>query len=136
MLRLGAAVGQGQGAVALDAEDAVRVRLFVIAEDVAVQVHGDIPLDVQPGIDGDVLRQLHDVARAGQCGGQFLRRGDLRRRQHLGDMDEGKEVEKAGVFKGRSTGGKFRNDTVGIVSVTGAVILAECRVQRRFVREE
>ena len=136
MLRLGAAVAQGQGMAPRDAEDAVRVRLFVIAQDIAVQVHGDIPLDVQPGVDGDVLRQLHDVARAGQCGGQFLRRGDLRRRQHLGDMDEGKEVEKAGVFKGRSTGGKFRNDTVGIVSVTGAVILAECRVQRRFVREE
>ena len=72
MLRLGAAVGQGQGAVAGDAEDAARLRFFGIAQDVAVQIHGDIAGDLQPRRNGDVRRQPdHTVGAVCQCGGQL-----------------------------------------------------------------
>ena len=64
MLRLRAAVGQGQGAAAGDAEDAVRLRFFGIAQDVAVQVHGGLARDPQCAGDGHVLRQrIHAAAQ-------------------------------------------------------------------------
>ena len=73
MFRRRAAVGQGQGAVAGDAEDAVRVRRLVIAQDVAVQIHGDIAGDLQPRRNGDVRRQPdHTVGAVRQCVGQLL----------------------------------------------------------------
>ena len=66
MFRRRAAVGQGQGAVAGDAEDAARLRFFGIAQDVAVQIHGDIAGDLQPRRNGDVRRQ-EDPADRGIC---------------------------------------------------------------------
>ena len=72
MFRRRAAVGQGQLA-RLDAEDAVRVRRLVIAQDVAVQIHGDIVLYLQPRRNGDVRRQPdHTVGAVRQCVGQLL----------------------------------------------------------------
>ena len=58
MLRLRAAVAQCQGLARLDAEDAARVRRLVIAQDMAVQVHGGVTRDGQGAGDGHVLRQL------------------------------------------------------------------------------
>ena len=73
MLRLGAAVGQGQGLAPRDAEDAVRLRRLVIAQDVAVQIHGDVAGDLQPRRNGDVRRQPdHTVGAVRQCVGQPL----------------------------------------------------------------
>ena len=78
MLRLGAAVGHSQGLAPRDVEDAVRVRRLVIAQDVAVQIHGDIVLDLQPRRNGDVRRQLHHIVGAvRQGGGQRRLRGSL-----------------------------------------------------------
>ena len=78
MGRLGAAVGQGQGAVAGDAEDAARLRFFGIAQDVAVQIYRDIAGDLQPRRNGDVRRQPdHTVGAVRQCGGQRRLRGGL-----------------------------------------------------------
>ena len=79
MGRRRAAVGQGQGlAPPRDAEDAVRVCRLVIAQDVAVQVHGDIVLYLQPRRNGDVRRQPdHTIGAVRQGGGQVSRRADL-----------------------------------------------------------
>ena len=78
MGRRRAAVGQGQGLAPRDAEDAVRVCRLVIAQDVAVQVHGDIVLYLQPRRNGDVRRQPdHTVGAVRQGGGQVSRRADL-----------------------------------------------------------
>ena len=72
MGRRGGAVGQGQLA-RLDAEDAVRVCRLVIAQDVAVQIHGDVAGDLQPRRNGDVRRQPdHTVGAVRQCVGQPL----------------------------------------------------------------
>ena len=54
----------------------------------AVQVHGDVALDLQPLGDGDVIRQLHDIVRAGPDGGaEGVRRGGLCRRASQRQME-------------------------------------------------
>ena len=71
--RRGVAVVQRQGAAAGDAEDAVGLCALVKAQDVAVQIHGDIAGDLQPRRNGDVRRQPdHTVGAVCQCGGQLL----------------------------------------------------------------
>ena len=64
--RRGGAVGQGQGAAAGDAEDAVRgFRRLVIPQDVAVQIYRGLARDPQRAGDGHVLRQrIHAAAQA------------------------------------------------------------------------
>ena len=83
-----AAVGHSQGLAPRDAEDAARLRFFVIAQHMAVQIHGDVALDLQPLGDGDVVRQLHDAVRAGPDGGaEGVRRGGLCRRAPQRQME-------------------------------------------------
>ena len=73
MGRRGVAVVQRQGAAAGDAEDAVGLCALVKAQDVAVQIHGDIAGDLQPRRNGDVRRQPdHTVGAVRQCVGQLL----------------------------------------------------------------
>ena len=65
MFHIGAAVGQGKGAVAFEAEDAARgFRRLGIAQDVAVQIYRDRTRDPQRAGDGHVLRQrIHAAAQ-------------------------------------------------------------------------
>ena len=75
MLRLRAAVGQGQGLARLDAEDAARVCRLVIPQDVAVQIYRGLARDPQRVGDGHVLRQrIHAAAQAvSDIGGDVVR---------------------------------------------------------------
>ena len=73
--RRGGAVGQGQGAAAGDAEDAVGLCALVKAQDVAVQIYRGVACDPQRTGDGHVLRQrIHAVSQAvGQIGVDVVR---------------------------------------------------------------
>ena len=75
MGRRGVAVVQRQGAAAGDAEDAVRVRFFGIAQHIAIQIYRGLARDPQCAGDGHVLRQrIHAAAQAvSDIGGDVVR---------------------------------------------------------------